>query len=246
MRSRDVFSGLQPSGGAFSQAGQALLDLVWPTTCGGCDDWGPAWCESCGRVTVVSPSCVRPSLAPAMRVHTATEYAGPLARAITAFKDHGRSDLAPVLAAYLRVALAHAVADEAGPGPLTWSERSPLCIVPVPSSPSATRSRGRFAWGEVVREAVRSTAGFERRDVLVSGRSTLDQARLGRAERAKNMSGAIRVSARRPRHVDSVRGRDVVVVDDVVTTGASLGAAVLALAPLRPRSIACATIAAAR
>lgn len=87
-------------------------------------------------------------------------------------------------------------------------------VVPVPSSPAKVRSRGFDTVGELV-------SGRDRLSVLTQSRSVLDQVGLSPRERRANVSGSMVARS-------LVRGR-VVVVDDVVTTGATLVEAARAL-----------------
>lgn len=104
-------------------------------------------------------------------------------------------------------------------------------IVPVPLHPKRFRQRG-FSQAQAIAEAAWRVA---RRDVplapvvfdaLVRVKSTDEQAGLSRAERARNVAGAFAVPARIARRL---LGKDVVLVDDVVTTGATVGACARAL-----------------
>ncbi|GGV09534.1 hypothetical protein GCM10010182_31400 [Actinomadura cremea] len=105
-------------------------------------------------------------------------------------------------------------------------EREEVWVVWVPSGRRALRRRGRDATGEVVRVAVRrlQAEGVAVRavDALRQRRRVADQAGLTAARRAANLRGAIEVRA-------PVAGRRVVLVDDVVTTGASLSEGARAL-----------------
>lgn len=203
-----------------------LFDLAWPVTCAGCDRWSTPWCETCAASTVGEPLRVRPSLAPQLVVHAATPFDGAIRRGVTVFKDEGRSDLAPVLGALLRTAVASALGEHLADhvtGPKRW------LLVPVPSSPAATRTRGRFPLGEVVRASLGGDRGTPRRDVLAeahllrSVRRTADQSHLSRAQRGANVAGAFALAGRRDTHPPGRCG--VVLVDDVVTSGATLASA---------------------
>lgn len=164
-----------------------------------------------------------------------TAYLGSVRSLVGSWKDRGRTDCTPVLAERLsQVARAGRAVVEAhrAAGDEVW-------VVPVPSTPSAVRRRGREPTTELARAAlaVFSAGGTDAPPVsadrqvrLVRAlghrrRTTLDQAGLGARDRARNLSGALRV---RRRH----RGRDrrgqarppavCVLVDDVLTTGATL------------------------
>ena len=108
-------------------------------------------------------------------------------------------------------ALAGAVAAH-GPG---------VVLVPVPSSPASVRARGHDHARRLTAVAGRAV-GAPTAAVLVQARDVQDQAGLDTAARSANLTGALRARRR-------LDGLDVVVVDDVVTTGATLADAARAL-----------------
>lgn len=240
---RDHPGAPRSSTGVRSALGE-LLDLAWPQACAGCDTWGTRWCDDCALGVTGPRLRVRPGLAPHLVVHAAAPFEGSLRRAVTVFKDEGRSDIGPVLARLLAVSVGSAIADFATTrgSPASWT------LVPVPSSGSATRRRGRFALGELARGArdVISDAGLQGVDaafLLRSARRTRDQTGLGQEQRRSNVEGAFVVddrSARRHRCADS----GFVLVDDVVTSGATLRAAHTALRIAGLGPVVVATIAA--
>jgi ComF family protein len=112
---------------------------------------------------------------------------------------------------------------------LDWPDdvqRERTAVVPVPLSSVRQRERG---YNQSERIA-RALSGLWRiplwDDVLVRARNTTTQTRLTPGERQRNVSGAFRAAANvRAR----LRGAHVVVVDDVVTTAATLNACAAAL-----------------
>ena len=138
-----------------------------------------------------------------------------------AHKEHGARTLTRPLGAALALAVAAAAARAGCPGPV---------LVPAPSRAAAVRERGDDPTLRLARAAARCLrrGGVEAAvaPVLRMSRRTRDQAGLGVGARAENLAGAVRV----PRRLaDRVAGRPVVVVDDVVTTGATLAESARAL-----------------
>ena len=171
----------------------------------------PVCCAGCGAADVgVCPECrdaLRPSLqrvrAGPVSVLVALEYGGVVAHVLGAVKERGRTDALGALAGSFGVALEVA----------SSTSSTSSVIVTVPSARAAVRRRGFRPVEELVR---RSGAGLAPvRGGLVLVRDVADQAGLGVEERRANLSGALRASAR-------LTGRHVLIVDDVLTTGATL------------------------
>jgi ComF family protein len=129
-------------------------------------------------------------------------YAPPLAPAIRRFKFEGHAELAPELASLLAGPLRHV---GIGPG---------VSFVPVPLHRARLVERG-FNQSALLASALARTSGgrFVPR-ALERRRATSQQARLGRLEREANVQAAF-VARKRG------EGRQAVLVDDVVTTGAT-------------------------
>jgi ComF family protein len=95
----------------------------------------------------------------------------------------------------------------------------PLLLVPVPLHRSRRRSRG-FNQAELIARAALKRVSQPMElvsDLLIRQRETVSQVGLSREERIKNLHGAFRVGDR-----TRVSGRNIVVVDDVMTTGTTL------------------------
>ncbi|TDN88425.1 phosphoribosyltransferase family protein [Microbacterium sp. BK668] len=193
------------------------LALVLPVDCSGCDAPETLLCEEC-RISLAPR--VRRRLIDGVAVWSGVGFEGPPARVIRALKQDGRMGLARALAP----ALAAAVRAAAGAG-------DPVVVVPVPTSRAAFRRRGYR-----VPDLVARRAGLRVERLLVSARRTADQRGLGRSERARNVAGSFAARSR-------ARGARVVVVDDVVTTGATLLEGVRVLREAGADVVGCATAA---
>ena len=202
-----------------------MADLVLPRTCGGCGLPGAVLCRSC-RVPLTRPRLAQPRRHPPGFPPTvaAGAYAGPVRPAVLAFKEHGRAELAGPLGRALALAVAAVLC-----GVLEITD-GPVLLVPVPSSVAAVRRRGRDHVRELADGAVTElrAAGVAAQTVRLlgraSGRGIRDSAGLDAVARRGNLAGRFRtLPASWP-----PRGR-VVLVDDVVTSGATLTEAARAL-----------------
>lgn len=217
-----------------------LLDLVLPGGCPGCAAPGPcsgAACLDCLAVLRVPPRHTVPVPEPPglPPVWTVCSYGGPVRALLAAHKEHGRLALARPLGTALGAAVLTAaeVTGAAGAerlsGPVPAAGGRPagaaelLLLVPVPSRPAARRKRGHDPLGQLCRVAARAAhaAGVPCAvaPVLRHARRVRDSAGLTAAERAANLAGALRVPPRRARELATGR---VLLIDDVLTTGATL------------------------
>ncbi|MFB7649888.1 ComF family protein [Streptomyces sp. NPDC056084] len=198
--------------------------LVLPTACGGCGRQRTALCGRCRAELVGAPARrVRPAPEPGGLpvVYAAAPYEDAVRAVLLGHKERGALGLAGVLGQ----ALAGATRAAAGP-----CGQGPLLLVPVPSSRRAVRARGHDA----TRRIALAAAGELRRGgtdarvaaVLRQRRTVADQAGLSAPERLRNLSGALVVAEG---GAGLLRGGQVVLVDDLMTTGASLAEAARAI-----------------
>ncbi|WP_432089085.1 ComF family protein [Streptomyces sp. bgisy095] len=228
-----------------------IAGLVLPVACGGCGRPRTELCPECAEeLTGTGPCRVRPEPEPAglPAVHAAAPYAGAVREILLAHKERG----ALALAGPLGGALAGAV--EAAAGAVAGFGGGPLLLVPVPSSRRSVRARGhdptrRIALAAAAR--LRRTGRDARvAPVLRQRRYVADQAGLGAHGRLANLSGALEVVPGGARLLTAgstagsmtgnAAGRTagpaagtVVLVDDLMTTGASLAEAARALGAVR-------------
>lgn len=194
-----------------------LADLVLPLHCGGCGAPGVRWCADCERLLAGAgrdPVLVTPRLDPGVPVFSLGRYAGARRQAIVAVKEHGRADLVAPLSRALAGGLHRLLGWGLLPAPVT--------LVPAPTRASSARRRGGDPVTRVARAAVRCPSGVATVDDVLRLRAfTRDSVGLSAAARQRNVAGRVRLRR-------SVRG-DVLLIDDVVTTGATACAAVSVL-----------------
>ena len=195
----------------------ALADLVLPVDCAGCGAHGAVLCTACAAALAVPPRPVEPVPCPAgfPPCRAVGNYAEPVRSVLLAYKERGLRVLAPALGG----ALARAVDTAAPPGP--------VLLVPIPSPAAAVRARGGDHMARLAASAataLRRTGRWVRvGQVLAAHGGRPDSVGLDAASRRANRVGAFRV--RSPAALHGGAGPSVVIVDDVVTTGATLAEA---------------------
>jgi ComF family protein len=218
----------------------AIADMLFPPRCPLCGEpvvEHGGLCPGCwsGLVQPGQPACAlcqrpfaaelpegavcAPCMAQAPRhdgIAAGTLYNEAIRRLILAYKRGGRMALAPLLARLVapRLAVLHG---GIGPG---W------LMVPVPLHRWRLWRRGYNQSALLARELAGMTGATLVVDALRRQRHTPSLAGKGRAERARVVAGAIAVQ---PTRRDMLKGARIVLVDDVLTSGATSNACVRAL-----------------
>ena len=235
------------AGGVFRRAGRGLLDLLLPPLCLACDRPVAApgqFCATCFQdVTfITAPLCARcgaPFVYAALaggdglcahcrhhppdfsRARAAFRYDAMSRRLILPFKHGDRTDLAVPLAGFMA---------RAGAGLLAEAD----LLVPVPLHPTRLLSR-RYNQAALLAWALARRAGLPMLpDALRRLRATPMLGDLSAAERAETMADVIAV---RPSRAGALAGLRILLVDDVLTTGATTNACARALRAAGARDI---------
>jgi ComF family protein len=195
-----------------------VLELVYPTYCGGCGKQGDVLCRSCRQSLIPLDG---PLVCPVCGMRTGSEalcggcishpiffergfygfsFEGALREAVHAFKFKGRIDVG------------RALAREALPRAAACLANCVDAIVPVPVTERRLKARGFNQSFIIAEELSAALAAPVDCATLAKVRETEDQYTLSKKERKKNIRGAF--SARR-----RVTGMRLLVVDDLYTTG---------------------------
>jgi ComF family protein len=215
--------------------GRIALDALLPPrclVCGATVGSAGALCAGCwSRMTVLGPPCCtccgfpfeygqaegggealcgaclreRP---PYARARAALRYDDASRGLIIAFKHADRTDAAPALGRWLAQAGAELLQDAD-------------LIAPVPLHRWRLFRRRYNQAGLLATHVARAAGKPLCADLLTRKRATPSQGRMGAAQRRENVAGAFIVT---PRHRLALTGRHVLLIDDVLTTGATAGA----------------------
>ncbi|MFE7800034.1 ComF family protein [Nocardia sp. NPDC057440] len=198
---------------------RTLLDLVLPSACAGCGSAGVGWCADCAAVLTLGPVRVRPRTEPGVPCWALTTYAGPGRRAVLSAKEHGRRDLAEPLGMALSTALG-----------LLRAEGRPLVLIPAPSRSAAARRRGGDPVVRTTHAAARWLPDCRVVPMLRVWWGVRDSVGLTASARRHNLQGRIVVARSGCGRAVIPENAEVVLVDDVLTTGATASESVRVLA----------------
>jgi predicted amidophosphoribosyltransferase len=180
--------------------------LIFPSRCFGCQKLGPSICSACRSSWY--PHYYRTKQED-LTIHSSILYTSTASRIILAAKEQGVKGADELILEAIIHALEKSKID-------TNLAR----LVPIPSSKSSQRRRGRSFIVDLVAPISQRT-GIQMLDCLQLSRRVQDQSGLHRDERATNLAGAFRITSH-------VRG-ELILIDDVVTTGATLREALRAV-----------------
>ena len=221
-----------------------VASVLWPARCAGCNAFvaeGTAFCESC-EISVVPlgascPGCALPvthgepcsacqrSAFAFARAWASLDYGGALSQAILRWKHGGHRHIVRCLARYVAPLLALA------------AKQGAELACPVPLHPRRLRQRGFNQALDLLRAARRQTPHRDSLRILCDALDRkVDTPSLGHgspAERRRAVADAFVV--RRPAWI---QGKNVLVMDDVMTTGATLSECARALLRAGARSVA--------
>lgn len=205
----------------------ALLDVIFPAECIGCGAFGCYLCSDCfrsidGNTTYLCPGCMKEishfTVHPRCRKQTALDglyavapYKGVLRTFIGAVKYRFLSDMATI-----------------GGDLMYWNGKQlgiwkaysvqTTAVVPVPIHWRKQWERG-FNQSQLYAQQLASDLGFYLLlNLLVKTKSTRPQAQLSRAQRLQNVRDSVLISVTDPKRLPT----EVILVDDVTTTGITL------------------------
>ena len=185
-----------------------LTQLVFPTRCYGCNALGISICSTCRREWI--PRYYKTQIS-VLNVYSALIYTPTASKIILAAKENGLQGADDLLIAAVMHILAKVRLD-----------KGYFTLVPVPSSKQSQRGRGRSFIVDLTKTISKLT-GIAVNDCLQVSRRVSDQSGLTRVQRISNMQGAFSVKP------GSILRGNAIVIDDVVTTGATLREAARAL-----------------
>lgn len=207
----------------FSNATTGFRDLLFPATCVGCGRSDTDWCPRCAGELGGLRRVVRPVFAREPPAFAMGRYTAAARRAVIAYKETGRRALADPFGRALATGL-----NGIGRAQYSW------CVIPAPSRAASSRRRGgshmtRVAQHMAAALAHPASGEYPARpttvsDCLALNRQARDSVGLEPGDRLRNLAGRVRVRGL-PEPADRV-----VLIDDVITTGATVACSVDALA----------------
>ncbi len=197
------------SGGFWSK----IIDFIFPKHCLGCGKNGEIFCFRClNNVPKAKP--------PGEKIYPALDYRDEkLKRALWLFKYGGYSSFAGIFGEIIYDRILEETADLK-----IFSGSGEFLIIPIPLSPDKLKKRG-FNQSELIARKICGEDGGKsfilRNDILIKTRETESQMSIKeRGKRLKNLAGSFAV-----KNGAELAGKNVIIIDDVITTGTTVSEA---------------------
>jgi predicted amidophosphoribosyltransferase len=197
---------------------KSLTELIFPSRCIGCSQLGISICSTCRKnwhphiyhrgIKVLDMT---------FPVISAIEYSPIASRVLLRAKEANQDDADQLLVKAITHSLRYFLKNY-GRGDL----------VAIPSRRSATRKRGRDFMQEIT-ETVADIEHLKSAKILQHQRAVKDQSQLNSQQRNSNVAGAFSITPNSPQPQESGNIGPLIIVDDLVTTGATLAEAIRAL-----------------
>ena len=185
-----------------------LLNVILPTPCVICSKLGAPLCKKCSDNFQLEHRQIDLS---GVRGFAISDYNTEAASIINNLKEKGITSLTPAIAAFAKQFWPEDLID--------------AILVPVPSSLSNSKKRGYSHTSLIAKALARQLPGLRTRELLRSRAKRLDQVGLSPEQRIENMQGAFRADLR----VFQPNGRPLMLIDDVLTSGATMTEAITCL-----------------
>ena len=216
----------QWSRGWFTNWLKLAIDLIFPPRCAGCDVTGTVWCEECdGRIIAPKgrscPACGLPlekgnscsiceDWPGRVLVRPFAHYRKPLSSAIIRLKYRSDQALAKEMSSWLISVYQQ-------------MDRVADCVVPVPLADVRLRQRGYNQVALIAASFANELNLPFYTNALIRVRETQSQVGLNRQARHQNVEGAFRADS----HI--VQDQSIVIIDDLLTSGATMKNCAIAL-----------------
>jgi len=197
---------------------KSLAELIFPSRCIGCSQLGISICSTCRKSwhSHIYHRTIK-VLDTSYPVISAIEYSPIASRVLLRAKEANQEAADQLLVSALSHSLRYFL-KKFGFG----------VLVPIPSRRSATRKRGRDFMQEIT-DSVAENESIKSLQILQHQRAVRDQSQLNSQQRSRNIAGAFSTSFNLAEVRDSGNIGPLIIVDDLVTTGATLAEAIRAL-----------------